>query len=746
MYVMLDVSGYGIPIDKVQFPRYEIRFRNYEKVKQELNDIRQLLQSGESGISPDRQIDEYPITPRGDTVLEFLNPPIDASTINDPVLRFRVSSHMLAETSPIFARMFSGHSGSLQVHDDDDVNALLPPPPTRYICKDGTEAKLYRMPQRELNTLGSIEILLHAAHMHNDKVPREVSFEQFVAIAECCMRYKSTSPLELMVEHRWLPQWMHKGADEMPDGLLVISYAFGLRQLFARMSKTAIMNLVDEKELNLKRWPQKIKDKIWAVRCAKVAQVNHCCINTVQEYIRPTFPRTPEVETPPPQDPRGSFFAPVVPATPLTSIPRCPKGSHWCDATNLGWLMLVYNEMDLLLHIMRPNVLSHLANAPPRARSLAQMVDALRRIPSPATPVHRGVCDPGPAFRAAVSDIYNSVSGLTLFEISGISHGWALSKHNQREPQTTLATGLGRMANVDHNHSVVTEFPEIVRLRIFCNIDDLDDLHAVARVNRGFYDTYKKHELFLMRNILRMDRKRAGTLRRPMPLSISNAEEKVLKTESDVIKANPNPDAADAVTLRSDDEDEEDYSDFEDDMSLYSSIAPSSLNRSVGRVSSIRSHGPDQRRSAEPLRIRTGSPNGPPITTPAPRSTGFSSPTTPRQVPLDRPPPITATSPAKPTVTLTEDIDEPPLTEEEAHRILWPEAAIRAVSSPMIVQPPPGVEGIREKFRVGDFSLLEDLEEKTLIPAGDKTLRSEHDRRVGLLKDKDDGGGSSRGK
>ncbi|KAF7543348.1 hypothetical protein G7046_g10017 [Stylonectria norvegica] len=678
------------------FPRYEIRFRNYEKTKQEASDIRNLLQAGESGISPDRAIEEFPIAPHGDVILEFCNTNVE-SAINDPVLRFRVSSYMLAETSPIFARMFSGQASSLQLHDDDDISVLLPSAPTKYICKDGSEAKLYRMPQCELNRLGSLEILLHAAHMHNEKVPREISFEQFVAIAECCMRYKSTSPLELMVEHRWLPQWMHKGADDMPDGLLVISYAFGLRQLFARMSKTAILNLVDERELEAKPWPRKIKDKIWAVRCAKVAQVHACCISTAQEYIRPSSPHPPEQpESPSAQgSSRGSFLAATGPSTALTSVPRCPKGSHWCDATNLGWLMLVYNEMNLLCHIMLPNALSHLPASQPQPRSLAQIVEHLKKVPGAPAPVHRGgVCDPGPAFRAAVNDIYNSVSGLTLYDISGKSHGWALSKHREREPQTQLATGLGRMAMVDdHSHSVVTEFPEAVQLQIFGEIDELDDLHSAAMTSQSFYETYKKHELFLMRNILRQDRRRAGTLRRPVALSLSNAEEKILKTESDVLKAFPSRDGADAVTLHSDNEDDdEDYSDFDDDMSIYGSVAPSTHQ-------SISSRGPqglDQRRSIDPLRIRTGGS----VRTPRPQTANSSaggSPTTPRQVALE-PSTVRSSSPAKPTVYLTEDINEPPLTEEEAHRILWPESAIRA-TAPLETNLLSGVEGLREKFR-----------------------------------------------
>ncbi|KAF7547489.1 hypothetical protein G7Z17_g7711 [Cylindrodendrum hubeiense] len=721
------------------FPRYEIRFRNYEKVKQELTEIRQLLQTGESGISPERTLEEYAISPHGDAILEFSNISSDSSP-SDPAIRFRVSSYMLAETSPIFARMFAGHSSSLHLFDDDDISAQLPPPPSRYFCKDGSEARLYRMPQRELNRLNSLEILLHAAHMHNEKVPREVTFEQFVAIAECCMKYKSTSPLELIVEHRWLPQWMHKGADDMPDGLLVISYAFGLRQLFSRMSKTAILNLVDEKELQAKPWPQKIKNKIWAVRCAKVAQVHACCVNTAQEYIRPPAPTTvEEPESPSASEPR-SHFAASVPATMLTSTPRCPKGSHWCDATNMGWLMLVYNEMHILPHIMRPNVLSHMPESQPPPRSLAQIVDILRRIPTPPTPVHGGVCDPGPTFRAAINDIYNSVLGLTLFDISGKSHGWALSKHREHEPQSQLNKGLGRMAAHDETHSVATEFPESIRLRIMGEISELDDLHAAAITNRAFFETYKKHELFLMRNILRMDRKRAGALRQAMALSIPNGEDKVLKTESDELKTTVG-DNADGVTLRSDDDDE-DYSDSDDDMSLYSASLAPSVNRAAGRDSFPQ--GTDRQRSADPITILTGSPTqtgrsstDTPTDTPTARSTSAGSPTTPRQSPTDPPPQAATASPMKPSVARTEEIDEPPLTVEEANRILWPESAIQAVAAASI-NPLSGVEGQREKFRVGDPALIESREEKTLVPTGEKQLRSEHDRRVGLLKGKVD--------
>ncbi|KAJ4263572.1 hypothetical protein NW762_006392 [Fusarium torreyae] len=707
------------------FPKYEMRFYDYERIKQELNDIRQLLQTGESGISPDRTIKEFAISQRGDAILEFANN-APGCNHNDPALRFRVSSYMLAETSPIFARMFAGHSSSLHLYDDEDISMQLPLSPTKYFCKDGSEAKLYRMPQVELNDMDCVEILLHAAHMHNEMVPREVSFEQFVAIAECCMRYKSTSPLELVVEHRWLPQWMHKGADDMPDGLLVISYAFGLRRLFSRMSKTTILNLVDEKELQAKPWPQKIKDKIWAVRCAKIAQIHECCVSAIREYLRePTHDNLEQSEDLPPGS-RASFSSDTLPPTMLTSTPRCPKGSHWCDATNLGWLMLLYNEMNLLPHIMASDVLSHLPRSQPQARSLAQIVDALRRIPAPPTPVHRGVCDPGPVFRSAVSDIFNSVLGLTLFDISGKSHGWGLSKHREREPQTQFNQGLNRMAASDPGYSVATEFPEIIRLRVMCQLTELDDLHAAAMINRAYYETYKKHELYLMRNILRMDRKRTGS-RHHIPISINTNEEKVLREELEVLKRTP-ADTADGITLHSVVETEGDYTDSdEDDDSLYSTSVTQSLPRSAATTSTT-TRGLSYQGSTDHALI-TDSPARTPRArtgTPTSRSTGVGSPTTPRQAVFDPPPAPTARSPVN-------TVDEPPLTVEEAHRILWPDEAIQASES-SLPNPPAGVEGIREKFRAGDPAFDQGLEEKTLVPTGEKQLRSEHDRQVGLLK------------
>ncbi len=80
--------------------RGEAQFQNYDTLIQDLAEITELLTAEAAGISLEREVLDHTITPRGDAVLEFANPSMEWK----PVLRFRVSSHMLAETSPIFAR------------------------------------------------------------------------------------------------------------------------------------------------------------------------------------------------------------------------------------------------------------------------------------------------------------------------------------------------------------------------------------------------------------------------------------------------------------------------------------------------------------------------------------------------------------------------------------------------------------------------------------------------------------------
>jgi hypothetical protein len=574
------------------------------------------------------------------------------------------------------------------------------------------------MPQKEFNREGALEILLHAAHLHNDKIPREVEFEQFVAIAEVCMRYMCTLPLELFVEHRWLPQWMHMGAEAMPDGLLLISYAFGLRNLFTRMTKSAVLSVVDERELQLKPWPQKIKDKVWAVRCAKMAQLHNCCISTVQEYIRaPTRAIDDEeavvdlskrnsifeIDSPTPSPAQTPFTAlaelspspPPPPSLFPSSSPRCPKGSHECDANNLGFLMLALSELQLLPIIMKPGILAHMPDAhqTPK-RNLAQLVKVLRSVPSPPNSIHRGgVCDPAPAFRAAISDIYNSVSGLTLFDVTGL-HGYALSRHHASWPQPLLLSGLRRISSTD-NGVVSRKLPPRVILGIMKASGSLDDLHALATVNRRFYETYKRNELVLMKSVVKAERRKTlfslvGVISpiKADAATVCSEDDKVLKVEGDVIK--------------------EEWPDY---LHLLRKLNNKDKGQSAPAQEQTTEAGAGAKDDDESQEDERGDDyvengrNGQSLeedTSQSPPAKDFAAQTI--VGPCQIPPPSVV------------------LTHEEVDKILWPNndeaKGTRKLSA---------AEGLKEKFRAGDPAFTED---KTLSVVGNKQLRDEQDRTI----------------
>ncbi|KAI0120721.1 hypothetical protein BJ170DRAFT_161751 [Xylariales sp. AK1849] len=655
------------------FPKYDIRFRNYENLKVELSQIRHLSQAGESGISLDRAIQDIVISQRGDAILEFVN----NSSEHHPVLRFRVSSHMLAETSPIFATMFdAGPPGVLDI----EASSSLPPAASRFICKDGSEAKLFRMPQLELNVRKSFETLLHAAHMHNEMVPREIDFDSFVAIAEVCMRYRCTSPLELSVEYRWLPQWMHKATEDMPDGLLLISYAFGLRRLFTRMSKTAILNIGNEKELESKPWPQRIKDKIQTVRNAKIDQVYSCCANALQEYLRCPLPAPPA----PVKD-----NAPNVGLVP-TSKPRCPKGSHICDAAALGWLMMLFNELNILPQIMKGSAIC--GRPPPPRRSLNQVVDSLQFMAGPPQ-AHRGVCDYAPVFRAAISDIYNSVAGLTLFDVSG-KHGWALSKHKSLLPQPVFKIGAP-LPDPD----VAKRGRKDIALRILEQLDNLEDVYNTALVNRTFFETFKTNELLLMKGLIRKVNDVS-----PERWTVNGA-------------ANKEEARIEMISLR------------EEQAISKEKGSGKKLEKVQNEVTQNGTHTSGHHRAPEnQSQFDEDSDSD---------EEGYEDAESHSAIEVDD---STLTSPAEP---MDNDVK---MTREEAERILWPDDdRLRLLPSHAEHIPTLKPEGdlsfagdIRngsEKFRAGDPAFTS-LEEKNLAVTENKHLRDEHDEKLGLSRPK----------
>ncbi|RDW62165.1 hypothetical protein BP6252_11598 [Coleophoma cylindrospora] len=415
---------------------------------------------------------EYAIAEKGNAILEFAN-----GQPNDvPALRFRVSSYILAEVSPLFAQIFSGPLPS-----SDCPPELLPemPPSPTILRRDGTEIKLYKMPQLELNSHDALAILLNAAHLRHQKVPREIDFETFVSVADVCVRYRCTSPLELQVEYQWLPEWLHMLGDKNSDGFLLISYAFGLRRIFSRMSKTIILTARDEASIKSRHeWPQSVRNKILAVRAAKLLQLREYCVRVTREYLASP---TPE---------RISQSKIIMPRR-FTMSTRCPKKSQLCDASNLGWLMLFFNRLQIFPDTLQPQLSSNLTEMP--QRSLEELCDCLRLFTAPPGG-HGGVCDFGPAFRRGIDDIFNGVSGLTLRDVTGLN-GWALSKH--AGPTESRYDDLSRELPREHPVLTVPKKQSLtltveIALQILLRIDEPDDIFAAAMINKTFFEASKQ--------------------------------------------------------------------------------------------------------------------------------------------------------------------------------------------------------------------------------------------------------------
>lgn len=661
---------------------------------------------------------------------------------------------MLSATSPIFARMFAKAFSSSPVEIDID-EAQLPPPPTPFVSPDGSRVHLYRMPQLEFDTHSSLTILLHAAHLQNTLVPRTISFEQFIALAEVSLRYRCTSPLEIYVEHRWLPQWIHKATEEMPYGWVVIAYAFGLRRLFSRTTKSAILNCKTEAELESTRWPAGVRKKICRVREAKIAQVWEVCRKAVEEYLPQSLgpgvagSERMDMEGSPVQqngeNPPAELPGSCPPSTPanhsnsmavnLTSTPRCPKGYHWCDATNVGWLMLAFHQLQMTLLPPNPaTILSSFSNPShstimqtTSGQSLAELITALRSIPSPPqhpahTSAHSSVCDPVPAFRTAINDVYNSVTGLALFEIDGKRHGWALSAHRKDEPEVVCPGGdvpsetevdddtrfVGDVQMTDgtehsfvsiedavHRHTSAAERAfsdgDICR-RILGLAGSLADLHALAAVNRRSHDVYKHHELMLMRNAIRASRgpitKRHGKKDTPKPPP--PCQEPTQTVDSYLRKLLDNSKTA----------------------SRHSKARSMVIPRPVSYAASSSSSG-----TATPI---------------SPTPTGLRSPA----------PSYSALSSRLSTRSRSSSINPYfKLTEEEARQILWPEPSppvmpqLSTVEVTAFGSVSHAVGGAVEAGKFGGRGLLRGRleEDKCLVVEGNKQLREDIRRRVGLM-------------
>ncbi|KAJ3560150.1 hypothetical protein NPX13_g9405 [Xylaria arbuscula] len=151
---------------------------------------------------------------------------------------------------------------------------------------------------------------------------------------------------------------------------------------------------------------------------------------------------------------------------------------------------------------------------------------------------HGGICDFAPAFRNALRDIYESVAGLTLYDVSG-KRGWALSKNRSPRQSTQDKGGIvpqGGAVNeqlfkfaaqqqyVPGDRHVFSALP-ILRdrkgrntihddwrrgnkadsdhddkcyFKILNLLDDPRDLRAAAMVNKSFYRCYLRNKTALL--------------------------------------------------------------------------------------------------------------------------------------------------------------------------------------------------------------------------------------------------------
>ncbi|KAI9714591.1 MAG: hypothetical protein M1812_006396 [Candelaria pacifica] len=375
-----------------------------------------------SDISPqqesqDREPERIDVAPLGDITLDF-----GATHQDRPWLRYRVSSQLLAVSSPLFARALNW-SRSLRIPVPADLVEALPPefvgelPTAAPVPMPDTATALVYMPQVEENDSGSLTTLLHAAHMRIEAVPRKIGFREFVDIAKVCYRYKCISPIAIFVECYWLPQWRNCVGKPGYEDLLFISYVFGISDVFEQTTKLAILQLRGTPELLQDRLlPHTVKQRISSARATEMSRILKYCKETMNTYL-PTAAAQPgsaiNSETRPDNEPQQ-----------LQRPTRCPQGYHHCDATNLGMLMLSYNEVGCLYPILDPA--DNTARQLWHTLSLDALLSRLRAIPS-AVAVHphgdtdsvrSEGCDYAPQLIDYMTALHSSIRGLELEEVN----------------------------------------------------------------------------------------------------------------------------------------------------------------------------------------------------------------------------------------------------------------------------------------------------------------------------------------
>lgn len=207
--------------------------------------------------------------------------------------------------------------------------------------------------------------------------------------------------------------------------------------------------------------------------------------------------------------------------------------------------------------------------------------------------------------------------------------------------------------------------------------------------------------------------------------------DKVLKVHADLMRLKGPGTRADhdAMTVRSDEEDESDVSESD---SGSESDGNDEVPRSIDGTSTPHvSESLERPGKKSPRNVGESGKRGEAAAVPGAPKPAANEPSA---LPDKQPSKMAAAAAA----TKTEE-EEAPMTDAEAARILWPPSLYPdPTSGPAPL--PLGSEGLREKFRAGDVCLPNGFEAKTLVVVGQKQLRSDHDRRIGLVKKRDCGG------
>ncbi|KAI9763867.1 MAG: hypothetical protein M1840_009051 [Geoglossum simile] len=373
-------------------------------------DIRRLLaanldrpqhdQTGEEGKA---NIYESKIDPDGDIILDFAS-----GDTNYSRLQFQVSSHMLSKASPLFALAL--RISPSRANFSNTPHSQLPViPPVRVPTKSAT---MIFMPQKEHN-ISALAIVLYAAHMRNEKVPRSITFRELVEVSRVSQQYQCIGPVSLFVELLWLPQWQEWIRHPGYGDFLLISYVFGHARIFETASKRVILQLRGDPDVMEDHMlPKHVRERLRQVRAAILARILDCCKKTVRQYLPPPPPFEPN--RPDGTDSNASSSRWVANSS-LESKLRCPRINRQCDANNLGWLMLILNELGILGNVMDPGL--NLAEGSWYLESLGGLIANLCAVPS-AAKIHDGDCDYAPAFRSKICEIFNSIKGLDLSEVN----------------------------------------------------------------------------------------------------------------------------------------------------------------------------------------------------------------------------------------------------------------------------------------------------------------------------------------